>query len=182
MITTDDQRYSGSADDDLLDGIRDVFDTVDPMPAGLPDRIRLALLLTGVGAELACLTSSESDLALAARGSEQSRMVTFDSDSLTIMIRIDANADGTARVDGWLAPPRAHLVEIRLPERTMAVTADSLGRFVFPAVPRGTAHLIVRPPEDPVDPEDAASGARDGDRVATIRTVVTPALTLLRGE
>ncbi len=43
---------------------------------------------------------------LAARGAEQSRTITFDSDSLTIMIRIDSNNDGTARVDGWLAPPQ----------------------------------------------------------------------------
>ena len=50
---------------------------------------------------------------MAARGTEQSRTITFDSDSLTIMIRIDANQDGTVRVDGWLAPPQRREIEMK---------------------------------------------------------------------
>ena len=70
------------------------------------------------------------------------------------MIRIDSNADGTARVDGWLAPPRRCQVEVALISSfTLAVAADADSRFAFPAVPRGTVRIVVRPPE-----RDGAAG------------------------
>ena len=171
MITTDDGRDNEPADDDLLGDVRDLFEVIDPMPADLPDRIRQSLLFRGFGAELARLTSAEGELALAARGSEQSRVVTFDSDSLTIMIRVDSNADGSVRVDGWLAPPQAHRVEMHMADTTITVIADSLGRFVFHDVAPGTARLIVRPTgeEEPREPAG----------VVAVKTVFPPALTLL---
>ena len=68
------------------------------MPADLPERIRFSLALRDLEIEVARLVAEEDLPVLAARSAEQSRTVTFDSDSLTIMIRIDANTDGTARV------------------------------------------------------------------------------------
>jgi hypothetical protein len=91
---------------------------------------------------------------------EQSRLITFDSDSLTIMIRIDANADGTARVDGWLAPAQRREIEMKTSAESLRITSDDQGRFAFAEVPRGSAQLIVQP---------AGQG----------RPVVTPALILL---
>src|SRR2546429_267847 len=92
------------ADFGVLGDIRELFEAVDPMPADLPERIRFALALRDLEVEVARL-AEEDQLTVAARGKEQARTITFDSDSLTIMIRIDANQDGTVRVDGWLAPP-----------------------------------------------------------------------------
>ena len=88
----------------LLDDIRELFQATDPMPADLPERILFSLALRDLEIEVARL-AEEEQLTVAARGAEQSRTITFDSDSLTIMIRIEANQDGTMRVDGWLAPP-----------------------------------------------------------------------------
>ena len=88
----------------LLDDVRELYQAVDPMPADLPERIRFSLALRDLEVEVARLTAEEDLPVLATRAVEQSRTVTFDSDSLTIMIRIDLNTDGTARVDGWLAP------------------------------------------------------------------------------
>ena len=96
----------------LLDGIRELFQATDPMPADLPERIRFSLALRDLEIEMARL-AEEDQLAVAARGTEQSRTITFDSDSLTIMIRIEANRDGTARVDGWLAPPQRREIEMK---------------------------------------------------------------------
>jgi hypothetical protein len=152
-------------DADLVVAIRDMFEAIDPMPSGLPDRIRLALAFRDLEAEMARFSCATDELVLAARGAEESRIVTFDSDSLTIMIRVDANPDGTARVDGWIAPPQAHRVDMKLTASSITVTADGLGRFVFHSVPRGAAQLIVRPPE---------AGVTDG-----ARSVITPALVLL---
>jgi hypothetical protein len=147
----------------LLDEIRDLFQQADPMPSDLPERIRFSLALRDLEFEVARLSAEEDHLVLAARGTEQSRTITFDSDSLTIMIRVDSNQDGTARVDGWLAPPHSRTIELRTMSDTLTETADDGGRFVFGRVPRGSAQLLVQARTD-----------ADGSGQA----VVTPALIL----
>ncbi len=153
-----DEPLDGS-DFGLLGEIRDLFAAVDPMPAELPDRIRFLLAFRDLEIEVARLTAEPGEL-VAARGTEQSRTITFDSTTLTIMIRIDANKDGTVRVDGWLAPAQRREIEMKCAADPLSVTSDEQGRFAFPRVPRGTAQLVVRP----AGPEE------------TGRSVVTPAL------
>jgi hypothetical protein len=147
------------SDLELLAGLRDMFQETDPMPDDLPERIRFSLALRDLEVEVARLAAADDEPSLAARGTEQSRTITFDSDSLTIMIRIDANQDGTVRVDGWLAPPQSREIEMKTAADPVSVTSDEHGRFAFTRVPRGTAQLVVRP-------------TRQG------RSVMTPALIL----
>jgi hypothetical protein len=153
-----------SIDEEVLDQIRDAYAAADPMPPDLPERIRFSLALRDLEIEVARLADRDSQPALASRGEEQSRTITFDSESLTIMIRIDSNRDGTVRVDGWLAPPQRREIEMKTASSPLTVLTDEQGRFAFAIVPRGTAQLIVRPAE--VGP--SGSG----------RSVVTPALVL----
>jgi hypothetical protein len=148
----------------ILDDIRAAFSEADPMPADLPERIRFSLALRDLEVEVARLAAEEDEQVLAVRGAEQSRTITFDSDSLTIMIRIDSNQDGTARVDGWLAPPQCREIEMKTAPETLSVVTDEQGRFAFDSVPRGTAQLVVRQAER----HSAGSG----------RPVVTPPLIL----
>ena len=162
-------------DDSLLDSVRHLFEAADPMPADLPERIKFMIALRELDAEVAFLVAAEAEAELAARGTEESRTITFDSDSLTIMIRIDSNPGESVRVDGWLAPPQCRRVEIRMADASIAVVADGAGRFVFPDVPRGTARVIVHAPEAP------PAGARDDGRAGTPKSVITPALILLGG-
>ena len=145
----------------LLDGIREMFRVADPMPADLPERVRFRLALRDLEVEVARLATEEL---AGVRGAEQSRTITFDSDSLTIMIRIDANMDGTVRVDGWLAPPQRREIEMKTAAESLSVSSDSQGRFAFARVPRGIAQLVVRLAEQGPDGAD--------------RSVVTPALIL----
>ncbi len=152
------------ADFGLLDDIRGLFEAADPMPADLPERIRFSLALRDLEIEVARLAAQEDWPVLAARGAEQSRTITFDSDSLTIMIRIDENRDGTVRVDGWLAPPQRREIEMKTVADSLNAASDEQGRFAFPRVLRGTAQLVVRPAE----PGPSGGG----------RSVVTPALIL----
>jgi hypothetical protein len=149
---------------ELLDGIREIFQAADPMPASLPERLRFFLALRGLEIEVARLAEEERQPSLAARGAEQSRTITFDSESLTIMIRIDTNPDGTVRVDGWLAPPQRREIQMKTTLDSLIVTSDEQGRFAFARVPRGTAQLIVRP--------------EDSGHSGVGRSVVTPALIL----
>jgi hypothetical protein len=148
---------------EILAEIRDMFQAADPMPPDLPERIRFSLALRDLEIEVARLVEEDREM-LAVRGVEQSRTITFDSDSLTIMIRIDQNRDGTARVDGWLAPPQRREIEVKTTADTLSVPSDDQGRFAFTSVPRGTAQLVVRPAEQ----ETSGSG----------RSVVTPPLIL----
>lgn len=137
------------ADFAILASIREMFQSADPMPADLPERIRFALALRDLEFELARLSAEDSELALAVRGAEQSRTITFDSDSMTIMIRIDMNSDGTARVDGWLAPPQRRTIDLRTVTDPLTALSDDGGRFVFDRVPRGSTQLVVRAERGP---------------------------------
>jgi hypothetical protein len=162
MITDDDEA--------LLATIRRLFEVLDPMPADLTERIRFMIALRHLNAEVASLVRADAEAGLAVRGTEESRTITFDSDSLTIMIRIDSNPGASVRVDGWLAPPQSRRVEMRMTDTSIAVVADGAGRFVFPDVPRGTARVIVHAPEaSPASVEDG------------VKSVITPALVLLGG-
>jgi hypothetical protein len=161
---------NGHDDEAILSRIRSLFEVADPMPPDLVDQVKFTLTLTGLEAEVAELTSvAGGQLAGAARGSpEEIRTITFDSHALTIMIRIDSNADGTARVDGWLAPPSRCRVEIAIAGEPVTADADEDGRFAFPSVPRGTVRFVVRPPD------------QNGEQHSTrTKTVITPALVLL---
>jgi hypothetical protein len=171
-------RGAEPGDEAMLALIRSVFEAVDPVPPGLAERVRFSVALAGIEGELASLAAEpeagqldehDEPVALARGALEESRTITFDSTELTIMIRIDSNADGSARVDGWLAPPRRCRVEIGVIGGLVTADADDDGRFAFPSVPRGTVRIVVRPPER----EGTA-----GDSRGTGKAVITPALVL----
>jgi hypothetical protein len=163
-------------DDHALAMIRSMFEAADPVPPDLVDRVRFAVALAGLecdpDSELARLSAEEA--ALARGAPEESRTITFDSSSLTIMIRIDSNTAGTVRVDGWLAPPRRCRVEMTLADGPVTTDADAEGRFAFLSVPRGTARLVVRQAED-------GTGENQPGQSGT-KAVTTPALILLQDE
>jgi hypothetical protein len=159
--------------------IGEAFAATDPMPADLPERIRFALALRHLRAEVARIVAEEELPALATRGEEQSRTITFDSESLTIMIRIDPNSDGTVRVDGWLAPAQRREIQVKTAGAVLAGAADEQGRFAFARVPRGQAQIVVLPSAgDPDSPGTPDRAARPGEPAGSGRSVVTPALVL----
>lgn len=133
-------------DSAILDGIRELFAQADPMPADLPEQIKFALAVHRLEAEVACIVSEDEPRLAAVRGEEHSRTITFDADSLTIMIRIDRNTDGTLRIDGWLAPPQRREVELQTTADPQRAASDDQGRFAFTRVPHGTARLVVTAP------------------------------------
>jgi hypothetical protein len=145
-------------DSALLSGVKDLWSTVDPMPATLLDRIKFAVELENVDLEVMRLTEL-SEPASVRGDDEQSRLITFDSDTLTIMVSIRQNPDGTIRVDGWLTPAGCHPIELRAAAGDRATVSDEDGRFVLDTISPGLAQLVVRP---------------DG----TTRTVTTPAISL----
>jgi len=153
-----------AADLAILERISQMYQQADPMPADLPERISFALAMRDLEAEVARLVEESDAELMATRSAEESRTVTFDSQSLTIMIRIESNSDGSARVDGWLAPPQRRDLEMRTGANAQHAVSDEQGRFAFVSVPRGYAQLFVR------QAEDGPAGNRP--------SVVTPALIL----
>jgi hypothetical protein len=132
----------------ILDGIREMFERADPMPADLPERIMFSLAMRDLDAEVARLVEAADGHLVGVRSAEESRTITFDSPSLTIMIRIEPNTDGTSRMDGWLAPPQQRDLEIRTGATTLEAASDEQGRFAFPIVQPGSVQLLVRQADD----------------------------------
>jgi hypothetical protein len=146
----------------IMAGVRSLWDALDPVPPTLVDQIRFAMDLESADFEVLRLT--ERMRFEVARGEEQSRLITFDSDSLTIMIKIDLNRNGTVRVDGWLTPPATHPIELRTTAGSLTTASDDGGRFALDGIAPGMAQLVVRP-----------TGTVPGGRG---RTVTTPSIVL----
>jgi hypothetical protein len=145
MNAADGERSSPFTTEDqlLIDGIADVYRRIDPVPATLVERLQFALALESPEFEV-LRPYEETGLAAGVRGGEDSRTITFDSEILTIMISVSAHDEHAVRVDGWLAPPGDHLVELRTSDGPHTVRADDQGRFVLDVVPRGLSQLVVR--------------------------------------
>jgi hypothetical protein len=153
-------------DQSILDRLEAVHQLLDPPPPELAERVRFALSLDAMTAEVARLRADVL-IGSGARGSERTRTITFEAESRTVMITIVDRPGGLVRLDGWLAPATPLRVELRLPEpaRSQVVTCDETGRFVFDRVPRGLAQLLVYPPGNDSGPGGGA-------------LVVTPSLAL----
>lgn len=139
---------AGPVDEDdalVLQRMAHVYDTLDPVPAGLVDRIRFGITLDALHAEIAELQRS-ADLAgvRSAAGADEAQTVTFTSSSYTTMITITRTSPDEVRIDGWVAPGARLSVELRTVDGSRHTETDDDGRFVFAAVPRGLAQLVLR--------------------------------------
>jgi hypothetical protein len=138
-----------STDAALLNSVRAYFDEHDPVPDGLVERIQFELTLDALQAEVATLT--RMDVASAGVRSAQTeavRTITFTSESLTTMVTLTAQPDGTVRVDGWASPGAGIRVEVLLSDGPRETYADDDGRFVFDALPSGLAKFALHVPRD----------------------------------
>ena len=156
-----DELAAGAIDDvdvDVLQQTAALFATLDPVPAGLVDRINFGLTLEALHAEVAELQRSANFVGVRAETDSDVQTVTFTSTALTTMITVTPTPGDRVRIDGWIAPAGRVTVELRARLETRQTEADEDGRFVFEDVPRGLAQFVLRP--------DGGDG----------RTVVTPAI------
>ncbi len=132
-----------------LDLLRDIYTAGDPVPPGLVERVKFAITLDDLEAEVARLQRDAQPLLLA-RSEEalKARTVTFTSDTLTTMVTISEVSPDRVRLDGWAAPGANVSVELRVGQARHHVVADEDGRFVFDAVEHGLAQLVLRPSEE----------------------------------
>jgi hypothetical protein len=129
-------------DAQILDGVRELWESADPVPAELIDQIQFAIDLTGIDVEVLRLTDAHQ--LAAARGDEHARLITFESKGLALMVAIGVNQDGSNRIDGWLTPPTpSQRVELRTTRGSKATEPDARGRFCFDPIPPGNAQFVI---------------------------------------
>jgi len=127
----------------ILAHVRDLWTNLDPPSDGLTDRIRFAMTVASLEAELARVVPDLPAEAGVRTAYERTTSVTFESGSLSAMLDIDEVGPGRVDLTGWLSAHPAD-VELRERNRTRTVRTDGAGRFVFSAVERGLVHLVVR--------------------------------------
>lgn len=131
----------------VLREVRETVDRLDPFPAGLGERVKFALTMQALQAEVAELTRGEGALT---RGPDedpdQVSTMTFSTESLSIMVTVTEEGASLSRIDGWLTCDTAD-VELVLAEGTEQRVSASDGRFVLSGIPTGSARLVVHPDE-----------------------------------
>lgn len=133
-------------DTEILGRVATMFDTVDPVPAELVERLQFAISLDALEFELAVLELGSDEL-MAARSDPASavKSLTFTSDSLTTMVNIAPDGPDRVRIDGWLAPAGGARVELHQGTRVRIESADADGRFAFTDVEHGLTRFTIHP-------------------------------------
>lgn len=134
------------ADDHALAILRDVYAVGDPVPARLLDRVKFAITLDDLEADVARLQrEAVEELATRSEDILKAQTITFTSDTLTTMVTITPLSSERVRLDGWASPGSGLDVELRVRDTTHHTVADEDGRFVFDDVSRGLAQFVLRP-------------------------------------
>ena len=137
-----------------LSHVRDLFGHADPVPSDRAERVKFAITVHALHAEVAELMDSAL---LTTRGAEAkveptpTDSVTFTAASVSLMVSAgpadsdDDDADDRVRVDGWVTTPGAQ-IEAVTTEGSSTVISDANGRFVLDDLPHGPVHFVVTDP------------------------------------
>lgn len=135
-------------DEQILAELRDLWSAADPPPEGMTERIRFAMTVASLEAEVARIVEESLAGAGVRSAYERASTVTFTSGSLSAMIDIEADEDDRVRISGWVSEASVE-VELRERHRSRTTVVDASGRFGFGAVERGLVHFVFRRTDDP---------------------------------
>ncbi len=143
-----------SCDERILSVINELHHRDDPMPSDLNERVLFALELEAeLDARVASISRSnelvlvrgDSELAV---GQGDPATITFDCETVTVMVTPRPSALGELRLDGWIGPEGTYQVELRSPEGSRRAETDETGRFVLEGLPDGKMfQVVIRPSE-----------------------------------
>lgn len=136
----------------VLGQVASLFDTLDPVPAGVIERIQFGITLDALHAEIAELQRSGDLVGVRADELTEAQTITFTSPSLTTMVTVTPTSADLVRIDGWITPGADVLIELRVVDGVRTTTADQDGRFVLEDLPHGYAQFVIRPPADSGQP------------------------------
>ncbi len=137
-----------AVDASLLTALRDVHETLDPVPDDLLDRIKFAMTVRALEAEVAEIVSSSSLASVRGTHYDRADTVTFASDGISLMVTIEHGPSTRSDIIGWVSQGRVE-VELRERTRTRTTTVDGEGRFSFAGVERGLVNFVLRRLDDP---------------------------------
>lgn len=123
----------------LFARLRSLWGEVDPVPAGLIDRMVAAVAADGLNREYALLTLVEGQLGTV-RGETDALTLQFSDGSTSILLHVTTTASGRRRIDGWVDTAAAGIVLLQ-GERERRTTPAETGRFVFDEVPSGLSRV-----------------------------------------
>ena len=132
--------------DVLLGSLATMWDSRDPVPQGLVNRVLVALAIgdLDVEYELLHLTERSSQLA-GTRGSEEAITFTFDSEDLSMVLRVSSTGTESCRVDGWITPSRTMTVTATQSGVSVEAHVVDAGRFEFPELKPGPTRFLLHP-------------------------------------
>lgn len=119
--------------------LRSLWNDIDPVPAGLIDRMVATVAADGLNREYALLTLVEGQLG-AVRGEADALTLQFSDGSTSILLHVTTTASGRRRVDGWVDTAAAEIV-LTQGERSRSTSPEETGRFVFDDVPPGLTRV-----------------------------------------
>ncbi|WP_439593699.1 hypothetical protein [Microbacterium sp.] len=130
-----------AADAALFARLRGVWQEVDPVPAGLVDRMVAAVAVEDLSREYALLTLVEASDLAAVRSAHDTATLQFSDGTTTVLLHVSEDEDGGHRVDGWVD---AAALAIRLEHKGAELSADAdNGRFAFEGVAAGVVRLRI---------------------------------------
>lgn len=143
-----------SCDERILSVINELHHRDDPMPEDLNERVQFILELEAELDARVARVSRENELVLMRGdadlvvGQNDPASVTFDCESVTVMVTPRPAALRELRLDGWIGPEGSYEVELRSPEGSRRASTDETGRFVLEGLPDGQMfQLVIRPDE-----------------------------------
>lgn len=134
-----------AADAALFARMRALWNAVDPVPAGLVDRMVAAVAVEDLSREYEMLTLVETAERAAVRSETDASTLQFTDGTTTVLVHVTMAEGGLRRIDGWVDAD-ALAVRLAQGEREWTADAGDGGRFAFDAVPAGMCRvrLVVR--------------------------------------
>lgn len=150
-MTSDQFNLADEAIDDadrrVLALLRGGFETCDPVPDGLTERIKFAMTVAALEAEVAEIVTEPALSGVRSVDYDRASTVTFTSVTVDLMVTIDPRSAGRADLIGHASRSGAR-VEMRERSRTRQTTTDEHGRFSFHDVERGLVNFVVQIDDD----------------------------------
>lgn len=132
-----------------------MWDAYDPMPAGLVERVLVAVATEDLDAEyeLLHLVSRTSELA-GARGPGDALTISFSGEAFSLLLRVSEVDGEFRRVDGWVTPAQEMRVSVKQGSRTIEADVDTGGRFEIPRLPGGPSRFWLAARSDSAPGDD----------------------------
>ncbi|WES62989.1 hypothetical protein P0L94_11045 [Microbacter sp. GSS18] len=129
-----------AADAALFARMRGAWESIDPVPEDLADRMVAAVAVEDVSREYALLTLVEGAELGAVRGDADTSTLQFSDGTTSVLLHITATELGAHRIDGWVD---GDVLAIRLVQGEHDTTAaqSEQGRFAFEDVNTGLCRV-----------------------------------------